>query len=409
MTIEVKIPALGESIAEGTLVNWRKKVGDFVNNGEEIVDVETDKVALGIPSPSAGILLEVKKKDGDTVEVGEIIALIDETAQKAQSSAKVAEKVANIAENVVNVADKVEKTVADNLGLALKAINTVIGGGEIDKKASPSARKMADNAGIDTKDIQGSGLGGRVMKADVQRALADLQNNRHEERVPMTRIRQRIAERLLDSKNTTAMLTTFNEVDMSAVMNLRKKYQDNFVNRHGIKLGFMSFFVKAATAALREFPAVNASIDGKDVVYHNYQDIGIAVSSPRGLVVPILRNAEVMDFHQIEAAIKDFSNRAKDGSLSIEEMTGGTFTITNGGTFGSLLSTPILNPPQSAILGMHSINDRPVVVNKEIVIRPMMYLALSYDHRIIDGKEAVSFLVNIKNAIEDPTRLLLDL
>lgn len=378
MTTEVKVPDLPESVADATLVNWHKKVGDYVEVGENLVDLETDKVVLDLPSPISGILKEIKQEDGATVAGGDVVALIE-----------VAEKpvVAPVAQAVPAPIAPVKEAVAD-------------------KNASPAARKIAAENQVNVADVAGSGRGGRVTKQDMKQHIAS-GGSRHEERVPMTRLRKRIAERLLEAQHTTAMLTTFNEVNMKPIMDLRKKYQDQFVAKNEIKLGFMSFFVKAAVAALKEWPAVNASIDGDDIIYHNYQDIGIAVSSPRGLVVPILRNAETMNFADIEAGIRDFAVKAKNTTLSIEEMTGGTFTITNGGTFGSMMSTPILNPPQSAILGMHNIVDRPVVENGEIVIRPMMYLALSYDHRIIDGREAVGFLVSIKNAIEDPARLLL--
>ncbi|MBP3194867.1 MAG: 2-oxoglutarate dehydrogenase complex dihydrolipoyllysine-residue succinyltransferase [Cardiobacteriaceae bacterium] len=388
MTIEVKVPQLPESVADATLVNWHKKVGDYVAEGENLVDLETDKVVLEVPAPVGGILKEIKQQDGSTVTADVVVAIMEAAAAPAASPAQAATAPAPAA------------TPSQAVAAAPAASANVA--------SSPSARKLAAENGVAIAEVAGSGRAGRISKQDVA-AHISAGGSRHEERVPMTRLRKRIAERLLDAKNTTAMLTTFNEVDMKAVMDLRKKHQDAFVDKHDIKLGFMSFFVRAAVAALKEWPAVNAAIDGEDLVYHNYQDIGIAVSSPRGLVVPILRNAENMGFAEIEGAIKDFAVKAKNSTLSIEEMTGGTFTITNGGTFGSMLSTPILNPPQSAILGMHNIVERPVVVNGEIVIRPIMYLALSYDHRIIDGREAVGFLVSIKKAIEDPTRLLFNI
>lgn len=388
MSTEVKVPALPESVADATLVNWHKQVGEFVAEGENLVDLETDKVVLEMPAPISGVLKEVVQEDGATVAAGDVVALIEAGAQPAADNSPAAE-------DTPAQAATAEKAAA----AAAEAV---------DKNASPAARKMAAESGIKSTDVAGSGRGGRVTKGDVQQHLAG-GGMRHEERVPMTRMRKRIAERLMDAQASTAMLTTFNEVNMKPVMDLRKKYQDQFVQKNGIKLGFMSFFVKAAVAALKQFPAVNASIDGDDIIYHNYCDIGIAVSGPRGLVVPILRNSELMGFADIEQGIKAFADKTKDGTLSIEEMTGGTFSITNGGTFGSMMSTPILNPPQSAILGMHNIVERPVVEQGEIVIRPMMYLALSYDHRIIDGREAVSFLVAIKNAIEDPARLLLNI
>lgn len=387
MSTEVKVPALPESVADATLVNWHKQVGEFVAEGENLVDLETDKVVLEMPAPISGVLKEVVQEDGATVAAGDVVALIEAGEQPAADNSPAPEET------------PAQAATAEKAAAAAEAV---------DKNASPAARKMAQEHDVKSQDIAGSGRGGRVTKGDVQQYLAT-GGTRHEERVPMTRMRKRIAERLMDAQASTAMLTTFNEVNMKPVMDLRKKYQDQFVQKNGIKLGFMSFFVKAAVAALKQFPAVNASIDGDDIIYHNYCDIGIAVSGPRGLVVPILRNSELMGFADIEQGIKAFADKTKDGTLSIEEMTGGTFSITNGGTFGSMMSTPILNPPQSAILGMHNIVERPVVEQGEIVIRPMMYLALSYDHRIIDGREAVSFLVAIKNAIEDPARLLLNI
>lgn len=391
MSTEVKVPQLPESVADATLVNWHKQTGDYVAEGENLVDLETDKVVLEMPAPISGILKEIKHEDGATVSSDQVVAVIEAAEKPAASSAPAAA--------AAGPSTGEEKSSA--------AVPTGPTGGEKSTIASPAARKMAVESGVETGDVAGTGRGGRVTKNDMKRHLA-AGGVRQEERVPMTRMRKRIAERLLEVKGGTAMLTTFNEVNMRPVMNLRKKYQDRFVAKNEIKLGFMSFFVKAVVAALREWPVVNASIDGEELVYHNYQDIGIAVSSPRGLVVPILRNAEAMDFAAIENAIIEFAGKAKNASLSIEDMTGGTFTITNGGTFGSMLSTPILNPPQSAILGMHNIVERPVVENGEIVVRPIMYLALSYDHRIIDGREAVGFLVTIKNALEDPARLLLN-
>ena len=385
MTTAVTVPALPESVADATLINWNKKPGDSVREGENLVDLETDKVVLEMPAPASGILKEIVAQDGATVTGGDIIAYIEEGAvvdAPAAAAAPAAEKPAAPAAAAAVAAD--------------------------DKNLSPAARKLAAEAGVAAGDVAGSGRGGRVTKGDIKQHLAG-GSRRHEERVPMTRLRKRIAERLLDAQHNAAMLTTFNEVNMRAVMALRKKYQDAFVAKNGVKLGFMSFFVKAAVEALKKYPAVNASIDGDDIIYHNYCDIGIAVSSPRGLVVPILRNAEMMGFADVEQSILDFAGKAKDGSLSIEEMTGGTFTITNGGTFGSMMSTPIINPPQSGILGMHNIVERPIAENGQVVIAPMMYIALSYDHRIIDGREAVGFLVEIKQLIEDPARLILNL
>ena len=385
MTTAVTVPALPESVADATLINWNKKPGDSVREGENLVDLETDKVVLEMPAPVSGVLKEITAQDGATVTGGDIIAYIEEGA---------------VADAPAAAAPTAEQTAAPAAAAAPVATD--------DKALSPAARKLAAEAGVAAGEVSGSGRGGRVTKNDVKQHLAG-GSRRHEERVPMTRLRKRIAERLLEAQHNAAMLTTFNEVNMRAVMALRKKYQDAFVAKNGVKLGFMSFFVKAAVEALKKYPAVNASIDGDDIIYHNYCDIGIAVSSPRGLVVPILRNAELMGFADIEDGILDYAAKAKDGSLAIEDMTGGTFTITNGGTFGSMMSTPIINPPQSGILGMHNIVERPIAENGQVVIAPMMYIALSYDHRIIDGREAVGFLVEIKQLIEDPTRLILNL
>ncbi|UJF25253.1 dihydrolipoyllysine-residue succinyltransferase [Suttonella sp. R2A3] len=393
MSTEVKVPELPESVADATLVNWHKQVGDFVEEGENLVDLETDKVVLEMPAPVAGVLKEITEEDGATVTSGDVVAMI-EAGEKPAGDESASEKAADSSESAAKAQDA-QKTASKKPA-------------DVDKNASPAARKMGAENNVDTKDVSGSGRGGRVTKGDMKQHLSG-GGVRHEERVPMTRMRKRIAERLMDAQQSTAMLTTFNEVNMKPIMDLRKKYQDQFVKKNDIKLGFMSFFVKAAVDALKQFPAVNASIDGDDIIYHNYCDIGIAVSGPRGLVVPILRNSELLGFADIELGIKEFAEKTKSGKLSLEEMTGGTFSITNGGTFGSMLSTPILNPPQSAILGMHNIVERAVVENGEIVIRPMMYLALSYDHRIIDGREAVSFLVAIKNALEDPARMLLNI
>lgn len=387
MSTEVKVPQLPESVADATLVNWHKKVGDYVEMGENLVDLETDKVVLEMPAPVAGVLIEIKQQDGATVVSDDLVAVIDETAAKpdAEPAAQKAEA-AQTEEMAKPAAAKVQE----------------------DGRPSPAAKKIAAEAGVATGDVAASGRGGRVTKADVLRHLSG-GAARQEERVPMTRMRQRIAERLLESQQQAAILTTFNEVNMKPVMDLRKKYQDRFVKQNDIKLGFMSFFVKAVVEALKKFPAVNASIDGNDIVYHNYFDIGIAVSGPRGLVVPIIRDADQLSFADIERSIAEFGAKAKSGQLSIEEMTGGTFSITNGGIFGSMMSTPIINPPQSAILGMHNIVERPVVENGEIVIRPIMYVALSYDHRLVDGRESVSFLYSVKESLEDPARMLLNI
>lgn len=403
MAIEIKAPTYPESVQEGTIATWHKNAGDTVARDELVVDIETDKVVLEVVAPASGTLSEVLKGEGDIVLSNEIIARIKEGAVEAPAtSAPAAEE------------PQAQQSSAQS-----------------DALVNPAAKKLAEERGIDLTQVKGSGKGGRITKEDVvnyspssatpaSSAVADSQESaeqqimqageRVERRVAMTRMRSRIAERLLEVTQTTASLTTFNEVDMSAVMGLRKSYQDEFVKTHnGTRLGFMGFFVKASVEALKRFPLVNASIDGTDIVYHGYQDIGVAVSTERGLVVPVLRNAENMSIATIENSIGDYAGKARDGKLTIEEMTGGTFTITNGGVYGSLLSTPIINPPQTAILGMHSIQQRPVAVDGEVVIRPIMNLALSYDHRLIDGKDAVRFLVAIKQLIEDPAKILLEI
>ncbi|MDK4529619.1 2-oxoglutarate dehydrogenase complex dihydrolipoyllysine-residue succinyltransferase [Kingella kingae] len=393
MIIEVKVPVFAESITEGTLIEWRKQVGESVARDEILVDIETDKVVLDVPAPQAGVLVEILVQNGETVGTEQLLAKID---TEAAASA-----------NAPAAAPQEQPAPA-----AAPASNAQAG------VALPAAAKLAAETGVDVSSIQGSGRDGRVLKEDVKAAAARTATEpavavptgaRPEQRVPMSRLRARVAERLLASQQENAILTTFNEVNMKPVMDLRAKYKDKFEKEHGVKLGFMSFFVKAAVAALKKFPVVNASVDGKDIVYHGYFDIGIAIGSPRGLVVPILRDADQMSIADIEKAIVDYAAKAKDGRIAIEDLTGGTFSITNGGTFGSMMSTPIINPPQSAILGMHATKERAVVENGEIVIRPMMYLALSYDHRIIDGREAVLTLVTIKELLEDPARLLLDL
>jgi len=392
MQVEVKVPQLSESVSEATLVAWRKKAGEAVARDENLIDVETDKVVLELPAPTDGVLAKIIKKDGDSVTSGEVIAVIDTEAKATIASA----------------APPAKKEEAAPPAATAKA-------------ASPSAAKIAAEKGLDTSAIAGTGRDGRVTKGDVTGAAAPAaakpapapvqvpSGSRAEQRVAMSRLRQRIAERLVQSQSTAAILTTFNEVNMAPVMELRARYKDKFEKEHGVKLGFMSFFVKAAVHALRKYPIVNASIDGTDVVYHGYYDIGIAVGSERGLVVPILRDADLLSIADIEKKIADFGKRAKDGKITLEELTGGTFSISNGGVFGSMLSTPIINPPQSAILGVHATKERPVVENGQIVIRPMNYLALSYDHRIIDGREAVLSLVAMKEALEDPARLVLDI
>ncbi len=406
--IEVQVPQLSESVAEGTLASWKKKIGEAVGRDEILIDIETDKVVLEVPSPAAGVLVEIIKGDGETVVSGELIAKID-TAATAGAVAPAAEA---------------PKAAAAPAAATAPAAAAPAG------TASPAARKILDEKGIPAADVAGSGRGGRVTKEDAVAAQAKpaagpvvaaksttslpvpptgvALGDRTEERVPMTRLRARIAERLLQSQQTNAILTTFNEVNMAPVMALRKQYGEKFEKTHGVRLGFMGFFVKAAVAALQKFPILNASVDGNDIVYHGYVDIGIAVGSPRGLVVPILRNADQMSIADIEKKIAEFGAKAKDGKLSIEELTGGTFSISNGGIFGSMMSTPIINPPQSAILGIHATKDRAVVENGQVVVRPMNYLAMSYDHRIIDGREAVLGLVTMKEALEDPARLLLN-
>lgn len=395
MIIEVKVPVFAESITEGTLLSWHKKVGDAVTRDETLVDVETDKVVLEVPAPQSGVLVEIVVQDGETVTSEQFLAKID-----TEAAATAAAPAAQPAPAAAPAAE------------AAPSANTQAG------VALPAAAKLAAETGVDVASIQGSGRDGRVLKEDVKNAAAKVQaastapaptGPRPEQRVPMSRLRTRVAERLLASQQENAILTTFNEVNMKPVMDLRAKYKEKFEKEHGVKLGFMSFFVKAAVAALKKFPVVNASVDGKDIVYHGYFDIGIAIGSPRGLVVPILRDADQMRIAEIERAIVDYAVKAKDGKIAIEDLTGGTFSITNGGTFGSMMSTPIINPPQSAILGMHATKERAVVENGQVVVRPMMYLALSYDHRIIDGREAVLTLVTIKELLEDPARLLLDL
>ena len=404
MSTEIIVPALGESVVEATVAKWLKKVGDSIAVDDALVELETDKVTLEVNAKAAGVLKEITAQSGATVEVGAVLGMIGEGTGTAP-------------------APKAEAPKAAAAPAAPKVVEPQKGSGN-DTFLSPAVRKLVDDNKVDTSGISGTGKDGRLTKGDVLDALnkpsaapaakapatpsGPRSKADREERVKMTRLRQRIAERLKEAQNTAAMLTTFNEVDMSHIMALRNSYKDAFEKKHGTKLGFMSFFVKAAIQALKDFPAVNAEIDGTDVVYKNYYDIGVAVSTPTGLVVPVVRDADQKGYAAIEKEIGQLGLRARDGKLSIEDMTGGTFTITNGGVFGSMMSTPIINPPQSAILGMHATKERPVVVNGQIVIRPMMYLALSYDHRIIDGKEAVSFLVRIKDAIEDPQRLLLD-
>ena len=384
MTIEVKVPVLPESVEDATIATWHKQPGDTIRRDENLVDLETDKVVLEVPAPADGKIVELKAAEGDTVHSDDLIAVIEEGEVETEEAAA--------------PAGKPEKSEAP----------ASAGASGDEPKLSPSARRAAAEENVDPASVEGTGRGGRVTKPDVMRTI-QAGGSRQEERVKMTRLRSRIAERMKEAQNTAAILTTFQEVDLKTVMDLRRKHQEEFVKKNGIKLGLMSFFVKACTDALRKFPVVNASIEGDEIVYHNYQDIGIAVSTERGLMVPIIRNAENLGLAELELAIGDFAEKAREGTITLEELQGGTFSITNGGVFGSLMSTPLLNPPQSAILGMHTIKERPVVVDGEIVVRPMMYLAMSYDHRIIDGKDSVQFLVAVKNALEDPARLLLGL
>ena len=415
MLIEVKVPQLPESVTEATLVSWHKAEGEYVQRDENLIDLETDKVVLELPAPQAGVLVKIIKKNGDTAVSNELIAQIDTEAKAGDVAPQAA------AAPAVAAAPAAKEEAA----------------------ASPAARKLIEENNLNAGAIDGTGRGGRVTKEDVVNKLAtpapaaaaapvvaaapaasapsllaatppavNVQNvlaGRPEQRVPMSRLRQRVAERLVQSQQTNAILTTFNELNMQPVMDLRNKYKDKFEKEHGVKLGFMSFFVKAAVHALKKYPVLNASVDGTDIIYHGYFDIGVAVGSPRGLVVPIIRNADQLSLAEIEKQINDFGKRAQEGKLGIEELSGGTYTISNGGTFGSMMSTPIINPPQAAILGMHATKERAVVENGQVVVRPMMYLAQSYDHRIIDGREAVLSLVAIKDALEDPARLLLDL
>ncbi|HEV3423568.1 MAG TPA: 2-oxoglutarate dehydrogenase complex dihydrolipoyllysine-residue succinyltransferase [Paraburkholderia sp.] len=424
--VEVKVPQLSESVSEATMLQWKKKPGEAVAQDEILIEIETDKVVLEVPAPSAGVLAQVIANDGDTVTADQVIAKIDTEGTAGAAAVEAEVKPAPVAAQAPAAAPAAQAASATGANTA----------------ASPAAGKLMAEKNLASGDVAGTGRDGRITKGDVLTAgaapapaakaapapaaapkaarpsLPDVKapasaeawlKDRPEQRVPMSRLRARIAERLLESQQTNAILTTFNEVNMAPVMDLRNKYKDKFEKEHGVKLGFMSFFVKAAVHALKKFPLVNASIDGNDIVYHGYFDIGIAVGSPRGLVVPILRNADQLSLAEIEKKIAEFGQKAKDGKLSIEEMTGGTFSISNGGVFGSMLSTPIINPPQSAILGVHATKERAVVENGQIVIRPMNYLALSYDHRIIDGREAVLSLVAMKDALEDPARLLLDL
>jgi len=402
MTIEIKVPQLPESVTDATLVSWHKKPGEAVSRDENLVDLETDKVVLEVPAPASGVLAEIRVEDGTTVTAGDLLAILEE-GEGAAAPAPARE----------TRAETSTEATAEPTSQA---------------KMSPAVRRLLDEHDLDATIVIGSGKDGRITKSDVMDYLKSHNDenvtpgdpapeleagemsaapSRSEQRVPMTRLRARIAERMVEAQHTAAMLTTFNEVDLTKVMSLRKRYKESFEKEHGVRLGYMSFFAKAAVEALKKYPAVNASIEGNDVIYHDYVDIGVAVSSERGLMVPILRNVDRMNFAQVESGINEYAAKVREGSIGMDDLTGGTFTITNGGIFGSMLSTPILNPPQSAILGMHNIQERAMVVDGEIVVRPMMYLALTYDHRIIDGREAVQFLVSIKNSLEDPGRLLL--
>ena len=424
MLVDVKVPQLSESVAEATLVTWHKKPGDYVERDENLIDIETDKVVLELPAPMSGVLVKIAKADGGTVISNEVIASIDTEAKAAIAKAAAPAAKQDAVRTPAMAGTQAAPASAPRWPEAPLGQTP----GQVDASAAlPAARKMLAEQGLNAGDIAGTGRGARVTKGDIiahseaklaapAPSVVEALNvtsmrisGRPEQRVPMSRLRARIAERLVQSQSTAAILTTFNEVNMQPVMDLRNKYKEKFEKEHGVKLGFMSFFVKAAVAALKKFPLVNASIDGNDIIYHGYYDIGIAVGSPRGLVVPIVRDADRLSFSGIEKRIADFGARAQDGKLTIEELSGGTFLISNGGVFGSMLSTPIINPPQSAILGVHATKERPVVENGQIIIRPMNYLALSYDHRIIDGREAVLSLVAMKDALEDPARLLLEL
>jgi 2-oxoglutarate dehydrogenase E2 component (dihydrolipoamide succinyltransferase) len=417
MSIEVKVPQLPESVADATLVAWHKSAGDRVSRDENLADLETDKVVLEVPAPADGVLKEIRISDGTTVTAGEILAILEPGQASGTAKAGPAQADAKDKSDAKREADAEPEESGDDDAEPGKAAG----------RLSPSVRRLVEEHGLDPAAIRGSGRDGRISKADVMAHLEQPQKQgkpapaaapaptaaprgaREDRRVPMTRMRARIAERLVDAQATAAMLTSFNEVDLGAVMDIRKRYRDSFEKKHGVRIGFMSFFAKAAIEALRKFPVVNASVEGNDLIYHDYYDIGIAVSTERGLMVPVLRDADLMSFAEIERTIGEFAAKARDGKIGVDDLTGGTFTITNGGVFGSLMSTPIINPPQSAILGMHKIQERPMVVDGEIRIRPMMYIALTYDHRIIDGREAVQFLVSIKESLEDPARLLIQL
>lgn len=432
MSIEIKVPTLPESVTDATLVAWHKKTGEAVSRDENLVDLETDKIVLEVPSPASGTLQEIKIKDGATVKAGDLLALLEEgepaKAGRGDGEKPVADEKPAPADRDEAPADEDEED-----AVATEARGTTTDTpqparrdrSESAHKLSPAVRRLLDEHDLDANVVSGSGRDGRLTKSDVMEYLKSHGDEhaeagatqpevtepagatREDRRVPMTRLRARIAERLVEAQHTAAMLTTFNEVDLSQVISLRNRYKEPFAKEHGVKLGYMSFFAKASVEALKKFPAVNASIEGKDIVYHDYFDIGIAVSSERGLMVPVVRNVDQLSFAEIEKQVDALGKKVREGTIGMDDLTGGTFTITNGGIFGSLLSTPILNPPQSAILGMHAIQDRAMAVDGEVVVRPMMYLAVTYDHRIIDGREAVQFLVSIKQSLEDPGRLLL--
>ncbi len=425
MAQEIRVPTLGESVTEATVGQWFKKSGEHVNEDEPVVELETDKVTVEVPAPVSGVISSIAVEEGETVAVGALLGAIEAGAQAAEQTPD--EKTAAMAAAAAKADAPPEAGAAPSPEPAPQP-ETQSGGAESEKPMSPAVRKLVEEHGVDTSVVEGTGKDGRLLKGDILTALdaglvsartpAQPQRERapaadadaaREERVRMTKLRQTIARRLKEAQHNAAMLTTFNEADMSAIMEARQRHKADFERKHGVKLGFMAFFVKACVHALREIPAVNAELDGEDLIYKNYYHIGVAVGTDRGLVVPVLRDADAMSFADIEKKITDFGKRARDGKLGIDEMQGGTFTISNGGVYGSLMSTPILNAPQSGILGMHKIQERPMAVNGAIVVRPMMYLALSYDHRVIDGKEAVTFLVRVKESLEDPERLLLDL
>jgi 2-oxoglutarate dehydrogenase E2 component (dihydrolipoamide succinyltransferase) len=421
MTIEVRVPQLPESVADATIVSWNKKPGDAVARDENLVDLETDKVVLEVPAPAAGLLKEIRLKDGTTVTSGQVLAVIEEGAAASAAPAGARAAAANTAKGAAGNPPAVMAASGGAVATAATAANPDAAAA----KLSPAAKRVVEENKIDPKAVTGSGRDGRVSKSDVVNFLSakdaaappaakapaapvpSARGARAEQRVPMTRLRARIAERMVQAQATQALLTSFNEVDLKAVNELRARYKDQFEKQHGVKLGFMSFFAKACVEALKKFPAVNASVEGNDIVYHEYFDIGVAVSTDRGLIVPVLRDVDLQSFAEIEKSIGNFAGRARAGTITMEELTGGTFTITNGGVFGSLLSTPIVNSPQSAILGMHKIQDRPTAIDGQVVVRPMMYIALTYDHRLIDGREAVQFLVTVKQCLEDPARMVL--